>query len=157
MRKTIAVSIFITSMMPSISQAKWEYDSRQDKMRGITMKFARTISTNQHKFKFPYHGGSRISLVIAKKNEEDRIYLMISKGQFLCPDVCQINVKFDSEEIQTYDASTSSDGSSNFLYINKSDEIISKLKKTKYLVIESEFFNEGSCQFEFNISTLKWE
>ena len=43
------------------------------------------------------------------------------------------------------------------IFINSTKAIISKLKTSKKIIIEAEFFNEGNRQMEFDVTGFKWE
>jgi hypothetical protein len=70
---------------------------------------------------------------------------------------CTITAKFDDGKIEKFSAVGPSDGSADTLFIQNYDRFANKLKKSKSLVIEAEFFQAGLHQIEFNVSGLNWQ
>lgn len=134
----------------------WEYDSTINKM-GENIKFARVKSTDLVYFDFPYSGGSRGAITIRKKRGDLDIYFTISKGQIDTGiDETYIRVKFDDDKPVTYSMSESEDGSSDILFFNNESAFLKKIKKSKKMVVEVPFYQNGFEQFEFKIRNLVW-
>ncbi len=47
-------------------------------------------------------------------------------------------------------------GSPNYIFLESAKKFISKLKKSKQVIIEIEFFQNGEKQIKFNTDGLKW-
>lgn len=131
----------------------WKYDTFEDKMRNAKTYSATVASVNKLNFKFPYNGGSSgyLSLAVGRGFGAS---LTISKGQFLCDSNSTINVKFDDDKIETFSISQPSDGSTNIVFITPYKDFASKIAKSKRLIIEAGFYQEGSRQLEFNVNGL---
>ena len=154
-----ALILWLIAASASAEISKWQYSDSNDKMRNQKTVFAYVYSLNKVNFDFPYSGGSEAILVlrISPKSGKD-VYINITKGQFHCRhDGCTVAIKFDNEPVSEYEAVESASGSSDILFIKPYDAIVAKLKKAKSLIIEAKFFQEGTRQFEFNVSGLKWE
>lgn len=141
------------------AEKTWEYKEYADKMRGSVDRFASIESKNTVYFDFPYNGGSLLSLIIrdTAKDGED-IILQISKGQFLCSySGCSAVFKFDDGAMDKVPLVQADGGSADVLFLSgDKEEIIKKIKKSKILLIEVEFYQSGARQFEFDVHGLKW-
>ena len=136
----------------------WSYDMEENKMAEKSF-YASVTANNTLYFDFPYNGGASCELTLRYKGGENNVYMKVSKGQFM-PNVLddrRIRVKFDDEKPITFGYSMPSDASSNLIFINSERKFIDKLKKSKKVVIEAEFFNEGLRQLEYTTSGLKWD
>ena len=52
--------------------------------------------------------------------------------------------------------SESEDGSSDILFFNNEFTLLKKIKKSKKMVVEVPFYQNGVKQFEFKIRNLLW-
>ena len=148
----------VETELPKEEVTKWQFQEDVDKMTSKTVKYASIDANEELEFKFPYDGGSIATLNIRKKDGGNDIYLQVSKGQFNGTyDGGQIRIKFDDEQPKKFSFVAPSDGSSDMIFINSEKAIISKLKNTKKIIIETEFFNEGNRQMEFDVAGFKWE
>ena len=138
----------------NIQQGGWIAGEEQDAMRGKTTKYYQTKSLNQVIFKFPYDGGSTLSIMIIDRGNRKDVMLKISKGQLMVHDRI-ILAKFDDGKAERYSISPASDGSHDVAFIEDSNRFISKLKKAKTALIEAEFYNEGANQFSFDVAGLE--
>lgn len=139
-------------------QPIWEYEETIDKMNETKTKIASIEANEELLFDFPYDGGSTAKIVLRNKNGNTNVFLTISKGQFITQyDNRYIKTKFDNQKPKTQSVSESSDGSSDILFINSEKTFISKLKNSKKLIIEAEFYQEGLKQMEFNTEGLDWK
>lgn len=148
----------VDAELPKEDVTKWQFQEDVDKMTSKTVKYASIDANEELEFKFPYDGGSVASLTIRKKDGSNDIYLSVSKGQFNGTyDGGQVRIKFDEEQPKKFSFTAPSDNSSDVIFINSTKAIISKLKTSKKIIIEAEFFNEGNRQIEFDVSGFKWE
>jgi hypothetical protein len=148
----------VETELPKEEITKWQFQEDVDKMTSKTVKYASIEANEELEFKFPYDGGSVASLTIRKKDGGNDIYLSVSKGQFNGTyDGGQIRIKFDDEQPKKFSFVAPSDGSADMIFINSEKTIIAKLKNTKKIIIETEFFNEGNRQMEFDVAGFKWE
>lgn len=116
------------------------------------------VANDLLEFGFPYSGGSVATFTIRKKNNSYDAYLSISKGQFVTDlNGGSVNIKFDNQNPKQYSSSIPSDYSQNIIFINSSKTIISKVKQCKTMLIETEFYQEGLRQIEFDVRGLKIE
>ncbi|MFD1258944.1 hypothetical protein ACFQ3S_19220 [Mucilaginibacter terrae] len=147
-----------TKKESSANETKWSYEEKVDKMTSEKTRFATIDSDNQLQFEFPYDGGSTATLLIRKNGKSNEVLLSISKGQFnTTSDGASVKVRFDDNKASTFSCSTSSDGSSDLLFINNENKFITKLKKAKKLIIQAEFYEAGLKEMEFSTAGLKWD
>lgn len=127
-------------------------------MRGGNTKYASIESTNSVQFAFPYNGGSKLNLLIRKSQKSgSNVLLQINKGAFICFIECTVHVKFDNRKVERFGAASAADGSPNVIFVQAYSKFVGSLRKAKKLIIEADFYNEGSRQFEFDVEGLKWE
>lgn len=136
----------------------WHYRSEEDKITSDTVYHAYVEANEKLYFDFPYKGGSTLTLMLREKNNETDIILRVSKGQFI-PSVTGgfVTVRFGKDKAKKYPTSMSSDYSSDVIFINNEREFVKNLKSHETVVIETEFYQEGLKQIEFNIDGLTWE
>ncbi|GEC78152.1 hypothetical protein [Flavobacterium aquatile] len=148
----------VTVETPIAPTVKWQFSEDVDKMTSKTVNYASIQANEELEFNFPYDGGSVATLTIRKKDGTIDIYLNVSKGQFNSSyDGGSIRIKFDNDSPKTFSFSAASDGSSDIIFINSTKTIISKLKTTKQMIIEVEFYNEGLRQIEFDVDGFEWK
>lgn len=138
----------------------WEYgNTENDKMDNSTIHYGIIKSINKVEFGFPYEGGSTLSIVLTKRKGISKVLLQIDKGQFMSSFNYEktIRIKFDKEKPRNYGFSNESTGDTKTIFLNNSNSIIERLKKTKNVILEVEFYSEGTNQFEFNVEGLKWK
>ncbi|OTG78500.1 hypothetical protein B9T31_17590 [Acinetobacter sp. ANC 4558] len=163
---TIAVDA-VPNTKPDVEPAKpisnWSYNQKTDEMRGTKTKFASISSDNQVQFDFPYNGGSYLDITLRKRSAEPtEIMFTINDGQYSCDtisDSCFASVKFDNGDIHNIELSSTTDYSSDVLFISHDydvDTFIKSLKKSKKLIIELPFYQEGKKQFSFTVSEINW-
>ncbi len=149
-----------TSKKDKTSQPKWHYSETKDEMRGTSSRFATVDSNNKVDMGFPY--GRVYGQIIVRERPSDGLNIMfaINKGQILChsfSDEDYVTVKFDDNAIERYSCSSPSDGSSETAFLSNEKLFLSNLKKSRKLIVEAEFFQNGRQQFTFDIAGLKWE
>lgn len=156
---TVPVGIDSTKTLNLGPVSSWAYSTDEDKMTSKNSYYAGITASEELNLKFPYSGGVIASLNIRKKDGESNVYLKLSKGQLMAAhtlDDGSIRMRFDNNEPETYSVSGAADGSSNTVFINSANKVISKLKKAKKLIIEAEVFDNGTQQMEFTVSGFLW-
>lgn len=137
----------------------WTYELSKDEMRSSTTKWAWTESTNIVDLGFPY--GEQRGMIQVRQSPKFGLDIIIGArdGQILCSSYQRtyISVKFDNGPIQRYRCSNASDGSSNMVFIEGSRNFLKKLKKSKTVIVEAEFFQNGLHQMKFKTEGLNWE
>ena len=140
-------------------QYKWTYSEKEDKMTSSQTHYAEIEANEVLRFGFPYDGGSTATLTLRTKNKSNKdIYLRISKGQFKSDSGGgSVKIRFDDNTAKNYSYSEASDGSSDIIFLNNVNSITEKLKKSKVVLIQVEFYQEGLRTIEFYTEGLNWE
>lgn len=139
----------------STTSDNWIYSKQADKMDGSEGRMALTKSPDRIEFKAPYDGGSSFSLMLRNKNNESAVMVTVSKGQFIVIDD-RMRIKFDDEKPSYINIGPSLDGNPNTIFLYPADTLIKQIWKSKKLMIEPAFYNEGLRQISFNIAGLNW-
>lgn len=128
-------------------------------MSGEKQCFASCSSTHPIDFPFPYKGGSSFNLYLRNLGKGNEVLLYVSKGQFLHSILGSQNcrVKFDDEPPLKFSYNSPADGSSNTIFLEKSDHFLKKLKTCKKVKIEAPFFQAGNKIIEFEAEGLVWD
>ncbi len=147
------------SQVPPESEiSTWTYTETADAMHDTKTKFACVTSTNEVRLDFPYHDTT--AQVCLRKSPQYGLDAFISlngNGQILCGiESCTVHVRFDKGAVQSFPGVEPADHSSNVLFINSTQRLISALKKSSTTVVELQFFQQGSQQLIFNTKGLKW-
>lgn len=140
--------------------SKWRYNEDTDQMRNTKSYWAMLTSENSVDFDFPYNGGSTLRMELRKSAKYGNdIYFTISKGQFSCGyDGCHAIIKFDDSKPQKISLVGAADGDMTTLFLSgKASNLAAKIKKSKTMMIELHFFQEGSRQFLFQTEGLQWK
>jgi len=135
--------------------SKWDYSEDTDAMTGKIKKWATITSPDELLFDFPYNGGSYLTLTVRKKDGSTDVYLRISKGQFLTNDKVA-RLKFDDQQPITVGLIEPDDYSSDLVFLSGVSTIVNRMKKSKKLIVEVPFYQEGKRQCTFDISNFKW-
>lgn len=139
--------------------SKWNYSEKKDEMRGGVSKFAELEAENTIDLDFPY--GEQRGLILVRKSTQYGFDILVGvrNGQILCNSFqnTRINVKFDDGPIQKFGCTDASDGTNNMVFISESKLFLSKLKGSKRVIVEAEFFQNGNQQMMFQSENLKWE
>ncbi|MDY3343755.1 hypothetical protein PG326_00605 [Riemerella anatipestifer] len=140
-------------------KSKWEYSESEDKM-GDGSKYATLKSNDILDFDFPYDGGVESSITIRKTGKVVDLMYQVTKGQIIAANSVtggSVRVKFDDEKPFETNVIGPSDHSTETIFFQSSKKIVDKIKSSKKMVIEVEFFNEGNRQIEFDVTGLEWE
>ncbi len=137
----------------------WSYRSDVDKMRNIETRYASVSSENQLQFSFPYGGGSSGMITLREKGKSLNVLLSIDKGQFTCNSFNDetVAVKFDDHPIENFHCVGPNDGTVGLIFIESEKRFLNSLKKSKHVIVEAGFYQEGRQQLEFNTAGLKWD
>ena len=141
-------------------QSKWEYGQNKDELRNATTYKAMLSSNNSVNFGFPYES-SFMYLALRKDPKYGNDVVFTVNGQFnSCYDGCKITVKFDDNNLETYRMVGSDGGRNDTIFIESQKsmkDFVSKLKKSKKLIVEASFYDHGKGQFTFDTQGLEWK
>lgn len=133
----------------------WYYLPSIDDMTGKTTYTAAIKSVNEVSFSFPYNGAQRGTLTLREHPRHGKdVIFNIDKGQIICGRVseCTVEMKFDDGAIKQYSASFPTDNSSNILFIEGYQELLTKLKQSKTVRLNVTVYQEGQHTFTFDVS-----
>lgn len=123
-------------------------------MTGRSVRSATVESSNTIRFDFPYAGEQRATLAVRMHPRYGHdVILSIDSGQFMCGGYygCDITARFDGGEPETFGALEPTDDRSTAIFVHADKpEFMRKLLTAKKLLIEAEFFQEGTRVLEFN-------
>lgn len=138
---------------------KWTYREQKDEMRGAATRFAELNAENTIQLDFPY--GEQRGQILVRKSPQFGLDVLVGvpSGQIMCHSFAnsRINVKFDDGPIERFACTDASDGTSNMVFVKSTSSFLAKLKKSKRVVVEAEFFQNGMQQMVFETVNLKWE
>ncbi|AWK07089.1 hypothetical protein HYN56_23795 [Flavobacterium crocinum] len=150
-----SAAIVVDSIVATTTN-KWEYHQSTDKMTSKAINFAQIMSNQSLDLEFPYEGTNYGRLTLRKKDGLD-IYLSIDKGQITGGyDNNYISVRFDEEKPMKFSYTEPQDGSSDLIFIDNGVKFLSKLKKSKKILISLPLYQAGNQILEFNTVDLKW-
>jgi hypothetical protein len=140
------------------NNSNWKYSEDIDEMDNTKRVVARINSDNSIKFEFPY-GNSDFSLNVRNWKSNTDIYLSCSKCQFISGFSGEktYRIKFDDEAPINVSANHSTSGSSDVIFLGSESKIISKLKNSKKLMIEAEFYDSGMDNIIFYTKGFEWD
>lgn len=148
-----------TESAASSSGPTWDYSDQKDDMRGTSEHIAKIVSSDKLDFDFPYNGGSNGTIYLKRGSKHGILVLLkIEKGQFICHSFTggHVAVKFDQKPVQNFRCESTSDGSSNYIFIEPESKFIAGIRAAKHTIIETEYFQAGNRQLSFTTEGLKW-
>lgn len=134
----------------------WKYSVDEDKMRETKKLFAIIKSSNILDLGFPYND-SQMKIVVRKMDNETNVIVSL-KGIFVCDygTTCTINVKSDKNEIVQYAYNEAAHGNSDTIFIKDVKKFINMLKTSNHLIVETQLYDKGRVQYEFDVKGLEW-
>lgn len=138
----------------------WTYKSNKDPITLIVGHTADTKSLKPLKFNFPYGINYMYMRLHYTGYQTNSVALFLNSGQINSTEKNRLPIRFyvkDSTYVRDYEYSFPTDGSSDYIFIENADNLIYRLKESKKIVCELEFYHNGTQTFEFNVSGLKWE
>ncbi|WP_404479333.1 hypothetical protein [Novosphingobium sp. BL-52-GroH] len=144
--------------VPAEPESAWSYSEDKDEMRGGTTYYASLRASNTLSLGFPY--GDQDGKVLVRQSPQFGFDILVGvdSGQVLCNSFSDsyVNVKFDDGPIRRYSCTDASDGTNNMVFIQGAKGFLSNLKKSKKMVVEAEFYQNGMQQMIFDTAGLKW-
>jgi hypothetical protein len=144
---------------PAEPPSNWQYFTDKDGMRGTESRYAQLEGANTINLDFPY--GEQRGRITVRQHAQFGFDILVGveSGQIMCNSFSRsyINVKFDDGPIQRYGCNEASDGSSDMVFVEGAKGFLAKLKKSKRVMIEAEFYRNGMQQLAFDTANLNWE
>lgn len=139
-------------------QTNWIYVENEDKMTSKKIYNAYIEAKEDLSFSFPYNWGSTPSIVLRNKDGVNDMMLKVTKWQFMTGVYGgNVRIRFDAEQPIKVNFTNTSDGSNDTIFIESTNNMISRMKKSKKIIVEAEFYNEGNRLMEFEVAWLRWE
>lgn len=140
----------------SSAEAGWDYSTDIDKMTGKPTHFASVTSNNHVVLSAPYGKTSARIFIRSSARSGRSVIFMSDTGQIMCTsyDPCKITARFDTKPAQRFAATSPSDGSHEAVFIREYTGFVRNLATAKKLLIEVEYFRNGSQQFDFDVAGL---
>jgi len=140
------------------SASPWRYDEDEDPMGGVT-KTACVTSKDTVSLSWPYQA-QRMQFCIRRspKFGLDAYTALEGDGQILCNSYsrCHIRVRFDDQTARSWPGAEAADGSSNIVFLNRTQTLVTNLKSAKRLRVELEFYQNGLQSVEYDVNGLEW-
>lgn len=137
--------------------SNWAYSSKVNEMTNDTSYYAET-SDNTNKvtatLTVRYSNGKNEVLITANNGV---LNFQSSSYQGIVFTTLTFKAKFDDDDIETWRANPSSDGSYRTGFIKAPQRFTKKLKKSKVTFIQVVIYNDGVYTFKFNTKNLIWD
>lgn len=133
---------------------KWRYAATTDEMSSRVSRTAEVRSENTVDFDFPYSGRQHATLQLRSHPTFGRdVIFLIERGQLLCRQIdrCEVRVRFDDGQAQTWTARPPADHSTTHLFLDSYDRFLQQMRRAQVVRIQPEVYQEGSPIFEFQV------
>jgi len=136
----------------------WTYSENEDKMTSKKTYHASIDAKELLHFDAPYDGGCAAVLFVRKMAEETDVFVQFSKAQLIIDsyDGSNFRVRFDDKPSSTYTFVSASDHSSDVAFLKNTSKFLKNLKNSKKVIIEMEFYQQGTRAIEFDTEGLQW-
>lgn len=139
---------------------QWNYTRNTDPMTSQVTRYATVQSTNTHDLGFPYAGPQRATLMVRRHPRHGSdILFSIERGQLLCSSYgdCPVRLRFDETAARTLKGNDPSDHSSETIFIPGYKDFVSRLSRSRKLLIEANVYQRGAPVWEFDVEGFKPE
>ena len=135
----------------------WTYENRVEAEGEPITHRASVTSPTRLEFGFPYTGGSTVRLSIREREGDALVSLHIKNGVFNRSfEGGNVQIRFDNGPPITYPYAAAENGSATVIFLDRTGAIIRKLKSSRSVVTNLDFYNQGNRQFTFNTANLRW-
>lgn len=135
----------------------WKYETKINKMTGSKDIFCKLQSNESLDLDFPYEGANYGTLTDRKMDGETDILISIMKGQIYGGYENEyFKARFDNGKQITFSYLTTSDNSSETIFVENRTKFLKKLKMSKKVLIQIPLHQNGNQILEFNTSGLKF-
>jgi hypothetical protein len=149
-------TLAVTAKDTASATGKWDYENETDPMTSTLTHRASLTANAPLSLEFPY-GEVSAHITLRKKRGNTDVMFWVSKGQIEHDSYdAKIRARFDDAPSQIYKCNTAADGSTETVFIRSESDFIKKLKKSKKLLVEVEFYSNGVHIAEFDTEHLKW-
>jgi hypothetical protein len=138
----VAVALFV---LAGPVAAQWKYATDTDQMSGNKVVSASVDSTDSLRLQSPYAGANKGRLIVRNHPRHGLdVLFLVQKGQIMCRrSSCEVLVRFDEEEPETFPGSPSADHSSNVVFIGNQERFIELARNAKRIRVQVAYFQNG--------------
>jgi TonB family protein len=129
--------------------SKWRYDWIPDKLTGKDTLAASIESDDGMDMAIERHQGGGTSAYVFLREGSGKLFFCGFSG-------CTVRLRFDNGKIESWSATDSGNGSNSSLHFVQVANLISRLKRSRRVIIEVPIFEEGPTAFEFFVDRLVW-
>jgi hypothetical protein len=145
-----SIFTFIASISLSLNALAWNYKNKTDPMNNSAYAVASLRSKNSLNLSFPYSGKNHGYInFIAPENQNNLVIVGVDKGQILCNEPCMFGFRFDNSDTIFLYAKRASDGSSNYVVLERPDLFLDWAKDAKKIRVQLDFYQGGSPVLDF--------
>jgi|GEM_PF-717001 len=135
----------------------WTYENRVEAVDESVTHRASLTSPTRLQFGFPYAGGSTVRLGLRERDNDALVSLHVSNGVFNKSfQGGSVQIRFDAGPPVTYRYSAAENGSATIIFLDQPDAILRKLKSSRTIVVDLDFYNQGNRQCTFRTAGLRW-
>lgn len=142
--------IFAISPILSFDALAWSYKNKSNAMDKSKYTIASLRSKNSLNLSFPYGGKNHgnINFIFLELNKYI-VTVGIDKGQILCDEPCMTGFRFDDSDTIYLYAQRASDGSSDYIVLERPDLFLDWAKEAKKIKIQLDLYRGGAPVLEF--------
>lgn len=148
----------VASLAASHPATGWHYSSAPDLVRDRPDHLACVLSQNSVRLGFPYRS-QRLRLCLRRQEKTGlNVYVDLpAGGQFSCgADHCDVDLRFDQNEPQSFMANTADDGSNDVLFLDEERSVANRILAAHRLIVEAVFYRAGTQDLVFDVRGLDW-
>jgi hypothetical protein len=144
--KKILVGFMAVLAMASASA--WTKNTSVDEMTGEKQVYFTLHSKRSLSLQFPYTGRNHPYLMAYERKGWPVVIYSLEKGQISCHSSCFVEVKFDDEEVDEFEASGLGDGNSSIAF-RHSRVFAERAAKAERILIRAHIYMNGGPVVEF--------
>jgi hypothetical protein len=140
--------------------AQWKYATDTDEMSGSKVVTATVDSSDSLRLQSPYAGMNKGRLIVRNHPRHGLdVLFLVQKGQIMCrSSSCEVVVRFDENEPETFPGSPSADHSTNVVFIGNQERFIELARSAKRIRVQVAYFRNGLQILNFqSAKALDWK
>lgn len=137
----------------------WTYSASTDALTDGTTNTACTRSSNMVELNSPYESVfARLCIRQSPRFGLDTYVTLEGDGQILCRSYedCTLKVRFDDATARNWPGVGAADGSSNIVFLRRSQGLVTGIKDAKRVVVELPMYEAGNQPIIFPTQELEW-
>lgn len=150
MLKKVFTLLISLSVFFSFGAMAWTYKNKTNAMDDSKYRLASLRSKNSLNLNFPYSGKNHGNInFIFMENNRNLVTIGVDKGQILCNEPCMTGFRFDNSDTIYLYAKRASDGSSDYIVLERPDLFLDWAKDAKLIKVQLDMYQGGSPILEF--------